>query len=250
MRQMERPLDTLLELQQALDELHRAQELLGGIPDWMRDLHEEHSERKGEIDALAAAAEEAAAENRSAEAEARLHQEKLKTYQQQISQVRNQREYGALLQEMDAARTQIKELEEQALAALERQEEALQQRGELQEGFRELDERYAAELEKWEAEKPEVAKQVETLEGRVAVLRERLPPRTLGLYERMLERHDGRALAPIRKVERTGRRPTIWSCGVCNYRVRPQSIVEISNSGSIVYCDGCKRILYLEEAES
>jgi len=243
---MERPLDTVIDLQKALDELREAEERLHGIPDWMRELHDEHAARKAEIDVLLASVEEAASERRGAEAETEDSQEKLKNYQEQIGRVRNQREYGALLQEIDGIKATIKSLEEQALAALERQDAAQASLDELKEGFRELDGRYGAELEKWEGEKPGVAKQVEDLQGRIAVLRERIPPSSLSLFERVLERHAGSALAEVRKLEKVGRGQQVWSCGTCHYRVRPQAVVQISNSGSIVFCDSCKRILYIE----
>ena len=53
-------------------------------------------------------------------------------------------------------------------------------------------------------------------------------------------------LAAGQKVERVGKGPQIYSCGACNFRVRPQSVVEIANNGSLVLCDSCRRILYLE----
>ncbi len=37
-----------------------------------------------------------------------------------------------------------------------------------------------------------------------------------------------------------------WSCGACNYRVRPQVVVEIRTQGSLIECDSCKRILFVE----
>ncbi len=244
---MERPLDSVIDLQQALDKLAEAKERLHGIPEWMRELHEEHSSRKAEIDLLAASVEEAASERRLAEGEAQSAHEKLRGYQEQIGSVRNQREYGALLQEIDTTKGIIKTLEERALAALERQEGAQASLEELREAFRELDGRYKAELEKWETEKPGVAEQVEALQGRIAVLRERIPPRSLSLFERVLERHGGQALAQVLKVERVGRGQEIWSCEACHYRVRPQAVIEITNTGSIVFCDSCKRILYIAD---
>ena len=129
-------LPTVIELHAAVTKLRTAEELLDGIPDWMQELHEEHSARKAEIDELDAA-----------------------------SLVRNQREYGALLQEIDGAKEQIKGLEEQALAAMERQEEAESKLGEERQSFAELDARYAVELEKWEAQKPQVAEEAERLRG-------------------------------------------------------------------------------------
>lgn len=244
---MERPLDSVIDLQRALSELNLADERLHGIPDWMQELHEEHSGRKAEIEALEVAIEDAASERRLAEGEVQDSQQKLATYQEQISSVRNQREYGALLQEIDTIKDTIRTLEERALGALERQEEAQTKLEELRQNFVELDGRYQAELVKWEAEKPDVKEQVEALKDRIAVLRERIPPSSLALFERVLERHGDQPLAEIRKIERVGRGPQILSCGLCHYRVRPQAVVEITNNGSIVFCDSCKRILFIDD---
>jgi predicted nucleic acid-binding Zn-ribbon protein len=161
--------------------------------------------------------------------------------------VRNQREYGALLQEIDVAKDQIKGLEELALGAMERQEEAESKLAEERQSFEELDTRYAVELEKWEGQKPQVAAEAERLRGRVEVLRERLPRSIQGQYERIADRYGGEALALIVKIDRGGRGANMWHCGACNYRVRPQAIVQIQNHGTLEFCDTCKRILYLDE---
>lgn len=243
---MPEQLSTIVELQQALDELKAAEELLGGIPDWMQELHEEHSQQKAVIDGLAAEVEEASQANRLAETEISDLREKAKHFQEQIALVRNQREYGALLQEIDGAKEQISTYEEQALTALETQEEATGRLSEEQESFKDLDTRYATELEKWEAQKPDVSKKAEELRSRIEVLRERVPQQTLAHFERVLSHRDGQGLAAVLEVDR-GKGPKIWHCGACNYRVRPQAVVAIQSLGNIETCDSCKRILYLPE---
>jgi predicted nucleic acid-binding Zn-ribbon protein len=239
-------LDTIVELQRDLSLLNEAEQRLHGIPDWMRDLHDEHVARKAEIDALEQAVEEAAKERRTAEAVTQDAQEKLKKYQQQINRVSTQREYGALLQEIDTVKTQIAGSEELALSALDRHDTAQRELAEKREGFRELDGRYAAELARWESEKPEIAKRVDELSTRLADLRTRLPRGVLSLFERILERHAGTALAAVRPIERPGGKQREWHCSACNYRVRPQVVVEIRNTGNLVQCDSCKRILFID----
>lgn len=239
-------LETIVELQSAINQLKGAEQRLSGVPDWMRELHDEHAGRKAEIDALQQAAETAAKDRRAAEAVTQDAQEKLKKYQQQINRVTNQREYGALLQEIDTVKTQISSSESQAFSALERHEKAEKELTEKRESFRELDERYSAELARWEAEKPEVARQIAELKERIAEMRGKLPRQAVSIFDRILDRHPGSALAPVRPIERPGRTQKEWACSSCNYRVRPQSVVEIRNSGSLVQCDSCKRILYLE----
>lgn len=244
---MSRHLDTVVELQDTLSRLTAVRERLSGIPDWMRELHAEHEAERAEIEASETAAEQAATERREAESAIADAQEKLQRYQQQINAVTTTREYGALLQEIDHVKSAIRTSEEQGLAALERQDEARRVAAEKRESFAELDQRYAVELERWEAEKPSVAAEAEQLERAAAALREKVPRPHLMLFNRLYERFSGQALAPVRELDSPGRGPRVWHCGACNYRVRPQVVVEIRNSGSLVQCDSCKRILYLED---
>jgi hypothetical protein len=239
-------LESIVSLQRTRTELDHARQRLAGVPDWMRDLHEEHSGRRGEIEAIEEAIAEAGHERRAAEAEAEDARDRLKRYQQQINQVSTQREYGALLQEIDTVKRTIGETEERGLAALERGEALGRDLEERRAAFGDLDRRYTAELAKWEAEKPGVAAQVAELEQVAQGLRAALPRNVLAQFDRLAQRFAGAALAPIRKVDRGGRGPTMWHCGSCNYRVRPQVVVEVRNAGLLVHCDSCHRILYLE----
>ncbi len=243
---MSRFLDLFINLQEKVDEFEAAERRLAGVPDWMSELHEEHSARKGRIEELketieTAATERVEAENAVAELEA-----KRERYQQQINQVSTQREYGALLAEIDATRTHLEEQEAKKRTSVERREEAQAELVTEEEGFAELDDRYRVELEKWEAEKPSVAKQAKGLKKAIDEIRDQLPRPYLARYDRIAERHAGQALAPVLRLERTNKRsPDIWHCGACNYNVRPQVVVELTSSGSFLLCDSCKRILYL-----
>jgi predicted nucleic acid-binding Zn-ribbon protein len=243
---MNQNLDSILELQNALTQIKEAEERLHGIPDWMRELHEEHETRRKEIEALEQSAEEAGKDRRAAEASVADSQEKLKKYQQQINKVSNQREYGALLQEIDTVKSQITEFEEQALSSLERAEKAEQELKTSREGFRDLQKRYKTELARWEGEKPAVARQVAELNTRIAELKKGVARGMLSQFERLLTRYPGGALAPVRLIERPGARQREWHCSACNYRVRPQVVVEIQNGDEIIQCDSCRRILYLD----
>lgn len=244
---MNQNLESILELQNALTQLKEAEQRLHGIPDWMRELHEEHEAQRKEIEALEESAEAAGKERRAAEASVSDSQEKLKKYQQQINRVSTQREYGALLQEIDTVKSQITGFEEQALSALDRAEKAQQELETRRASFREVEERYSTELARWESEKPGVARQVQELQGRVAELKQRIPKGIVANFERLLARYPAGALAPVRLIERPGARQREWHCASCNYRVRPQSVVEIRNGSDLIQCDSCRRILFLED---
>ncbi len=244
---MSQYLEKIVELQDAVNRLRATEHRLHGVPDWMRELHEEHSTTKAEIAEIQKAVDEAAHDRRTAEAAAADAQEKLKKYQQQINRVSNQREYGALLQEIDTVKTLITTSEETAISSLERHEKAEGELGARKEAFKDLNKRYSAELARWEGEKPEVAKQAEELKTRIAALRGALSRQMLSQFDRILDRYPAGAIAPIRLIERPGGKgQKEWSCTACNYRIRPQSVVEVRNGTPLVQCDSCKRILYLE----
>lgn len=237
-------LKIIVELQSAIDELKVAEDLLAGIPDWMQELHEEHSRQQAEMDGLRAALEEAEQAKRLADTEISDLQTKVKHFQEQIGMVRNQREYGALLQEIDAAKEQISGAEERDLSAMEQGEEAQRLLDERKDDFQELDDRYQQELQKWEGQKPEVARRAEEVRQQVEELEGRVPKAILAVFERTRLRFGGNALALVMEVERKG--PRIWHCGACNYRVRPQTVVSIQ-AENIETCDSCRRILHIKE---
>ena len=78
-------------------------------------------------------------------------------------------------------------------------------------------------------------------------LRKELPRPYAALFDRIYGRYGGQALAAVRVMDRTGRGPIVYHCEACNFRVRPQVVVEIKDRGSLVQCDSCKRILYVPE---
>ena len=239
-------LESIVSLHMTLTELADADRRLNSIPEWMSELHEEHSERKAGIEAVEAAATAAEQERREAEAALEDAQEKQKRYQEQLGKVSTQREYGALLTEIDTTKGQIAESEKAALDATERKEQSEAKREELREAFRDLDERYNAELEKWESEKPAVADTIKVLEARSEELRASVPRNVLLLFDRLYEHSDGKALARVRTMTAV-RGNAMWHCEACSYNVRPQVVVEIRNQGTLNQCDSCKRILYWED---
>jgi predicted nucleic acid-binding Zn-ribbon protein len=215
---------------------------LNGVPDEMRALHDEYMVARADIDALGAAAEEAARERRDREGAVADAQEKLKKFQQQVPRVRNQREYGALLTEIDSAKSSLRALEEGMLETLERAESTARELVEKRAAHAGLEERYNAALAEWEARKPEVAARVHELERESEALRAALPRNFIVQYERIAARYGGEALSELQGTERPGG-GVIWHCGTCNYQLRPQIAVEIRSHGAVVQCEGCKRFL-------
>lgn len=240
-------LESVVELNQILTQLAELRTRHDEVPESMRELHEEHGQVRADIERLDAELLEAEQSRRAAEAAADDDQQKIEHYEQQINLVSTQREYGALLSEIDTARNHKQEQEDAGLLAIERQDEATQQKQALSEQFAELDSGYRDQLGEWESAKPALAQEIEQLEARAETLRSDLDPAILRRFELLFERHQGQPMARIEKVSRTGTGPAMYRCSVCNYSVRPQLVVEIQTRGDLVTCDcGRQRIFYLD----
>lgn len=239
-------LDAIVSLHTTMIEHAACEQRLNTIPEWMRDLHEEYSGRKAEIEAVEAEGAAAEQQRRESEAEWADAEAQQKRYQEQLGKVSTQREYGALLKEIDTTKELIAKNEQAAVEAAELKDQSDAKLGELNEAFRELDQRYHAELEKWESEKPAVADEVKHLTARIQELRAAVPRNELVLFDRLVERSSGAALARVQTIKAT-KGNAMWHCEACSYNVRPQVVVEIRDRGSLNQCDSCKRILYWED---
>jgi predicted nucleic acid-binding Zn-ribbon protein len=244
---MPRELDSLVQLQFALKEADTARRQLEDLPDSMREIHDQHRAHVETMDTLEAQIGEDEQQRRSAEMAATDANAKLAHYQEQINRVTTQREYGALLKEIDVVRDTASAHEEEALAAIERIDSARKELEQARLEFVDLDKRYQEMLEQWEQEKPQVAARLEDLERDVERLSSHIPRQMLRQFEMLYERLGGDALATISKMNSVGRGPVVWHCSECNYRVRPQIIVEIKTNGALVQCERCHRFLRVED---
>lgn len=242
-------LETVVTLQRALTQLDDLEHRLSGVPEEMRELHDKYTSSKAELDRLEAIVAESRAERRAGEAASQDCRVKLEHFQEQVNRVRTQREYSAILQEIDQVKEQSRTIEDEALGAMERQEEAETAIANLRQEFDETEQLYQVELEKWEAAKPGVAAQADTVRAEIEGLCELVPASSMLLFERIRAANDGDALAEVRLIARGTRGPSMWHCSACSYNVRPQVVVEIRNKGSLVPCDSCKRLLYFEEPD-
>ncbi|MEE2778339.1 MAG: C4-type zinc ribbon domain-containing protein [Acidobacteriota bacterium] len=240
-------LDSLVKLQEALQEAETASRELAGVPDSMREIHEQHSEHLEKIQALETRIQEGELERRTSEAAATDAHEKMTHFHSQINRVTTQREYGSLLKEIDAAKEDMSSHEEAALATIEATDTAQTELDQQRSEFEELDSSYNEMLVGWEKQKPTVAARLKEVEADIEQLTEVLPAGLVGQFKRLYERHTGHAFAPVAKVEPQPRSGSVWHCSVCNYRVRPQVIVEIKNNGSLIPCESCHRFLHIKD---
>lgn len=173
------------------------------------------------------------------EAELKDLQQKLVKFQAQLMEVKNSREYSAVLKEIDAAKVDIAKHDEGLLA---RMQEIETMQGDLPE----VEAKLAVETEAYEKERAEIEASMRSLDDRSRTLNaereqvEKLLPRDILMtFNRVAQARQGLSMARV--VDAV--------CSACNVRLRPQVYNEVRRGDTLVTCDSCRRFLYWEPVE-
>ena len=163
-----------------------------------------------------------------------------KKYKQQLLTVKTNREYSALLTEIEAVKREKEELEESIIQNMEKNEA-------LSAGIKEKSSRLEELGKQRLSKKGELDLRLKKLGKEVSIRkreREKLTGEvnrpTLKLYERIMNSRVNRAVVPVRS----------GCCGGCFAHVPLQKVADIRKGGQIYTCDSCGRIVYYDEDQS
>jgi hypothetical protein len=179
---------------------------------------------------LAAAADKRRAE----EKEVAGVQTRLAKYKDQLLEVKTNREYTAMLHEIEAAQNDIRTREDRIL-------EIMMEADELNAAIK------TSEAELKAAEK-DVAGERALLDTEMARMQSEIE-RTTGEREKLVADIDRHVLSIFETTAR-GRKGVAVAeakdglCTICHVRLRPQVFNEVRKNESIIQCDSCRRILY------
>jgi predicted nucleic acid-binding Zn-ribbon protein len=162
---------------------------------------------------------------------------KIQKYQGQLSEVKTNREYQAMLHEIEGCKTERASLDEKILLEMEESEqhsdafkkveERLQaKRRETEEGKNKL----AAQLEEMKREKERLEKEREQLAASI-------PASFLEPFMKIARQRNGVALVPVQEE----------LCGGCHVRVMPKLIQQVRRATRLIACDSCHRFMYVPD---
>jgi len=163
-------------------------------------------------------------------------EQKSSKYRGQLTDVKTNDQYKALLHEIEFNEQQINKIEDNILGVME-EEELLRQES------RASEERLKREKDLVEVEKKAAEAEVfqdklalVTLEEQRQSILQSVEKAVLEAYVRISSFRKGIALA----------RAYQESCQACHVRIRPQLLSHVMTGDSIITCDSCSRILYWE----
>jgi len=228
-------LERLIHLQRAESELRRVEAELQEIPRQRADLEAALAAERGRLDRSREAQAETQKARRQHEADLQDLEVKRSRYKGQLMEVKTNKEYTAMLHEIEGVEREIRGREDQILAEMERSEGLTAEVKAEEEAFkaaetrsresgRALDERARA----LEAERTRLAGERDAVAATV-------PGDMLELFQRVAKLR-GVAVAEARD----------GMCQVCHVKLRLQMYAEIKRNEEIQQCPACNRILYYE----
>jgi predicted nucleic acid-binding Zn-ribbon protein len=232
---MNADLEKLVRLHLAETDLKRVEAELAEIPRLRREVEDRLARDRSRLDAAKAALEASQKARRQNESAVQELEAKRSKYRGQLMEVKTNKEYTAVLHEIEGVERDIKGREDAILDEMERAE-ALTQDVRREEGeFRTVE----AEARKARTDLDARAAKLEAEARRLVTERDAVassvPEDALGLYGRVVKLR-GTALAEARD----------GTCQTCHLKMRMQVWVEVRKNEQLFQCESCSRILYYE----
>jgi predicted nucleic acid-binding Zn-ribbon protein len=227
----------LVRLQEIYDSIAESIAERGSPPAEIRELQESNRLRQEELEELEhqmAAHQEEIKEVRKKQAEWELE---LEHFQKQKGMVTNEREFTAVISEIDYATKAIDE----SSARRDELEEAISQiEKELAERREARPEEESTENEvmaAWEQRKKELLERVHELSADAKKTEADIQPKNRARFLRLLESKGGTAISEV----------IDGSCSLCHFALRPHLQQRVRRVEEIIDCEHCHRILYTRE---
>ncbi len=206
----------------------------------VKELEEANRQRQAELadlEAQVVAHQDELQEVHKGEEEWRLE---LEHFQKQKSMVTNEREFTAVISEIDYAtkeldtrKTRHDELDTMIRELGEDIESRQQARPEEESAQREI-------TESWETTKEDLKLKVQKLALDAGAEEEKLSPKSRALFHRLLKSKKGIAIAAVAD----------GSCSACHFKLRPHLMQRVWRCEEIITCEFCHRVLFREDAVS
>ncbi|MCK5125913.1 MAG: hypothetical protein KAR42_06630 [candidate division Zixibacteria bacterium] len=230
-------LELLLRLQNIdydLGELERSKEY---IPDMMENLRNEVEDSKTKFDTLKSELSSARIEQKDIELTLQQKNDRLKELQGHMMAIKTNKEYDALVSEIDKLKSDIGDLESRGLVLLELIEGNENEIKGLEEKLGSVDKINSEQLTSLQTQIDSVGSKVSTKEKERTELAGQIGKRALSVYERIRKGKGGAAVVAVKKR----------ACGACYKALPPQRIQEIRKGERLITCDSCGRMLIWTE---
>ena len=228
-------LDGLVRLQKAEIELRRAESELAETPKQRAELDAALASEKARLDAVREAAASSLKARRHLEGELQDLETKRSKYKGQLMEVKTNKEYTAMLHEIEAVEREIRSREDQILGEMERAEGLSADIKREETELKNVEARHRDDGQLLAARAEALKKETARLSTERDAIAETIAPAARELFQRVA-RLRGVAVAEARDA----------MCQLCHVKLRPQMFMDLKRNDQVVQCPSCSRIMFYE----
>jgi predicted nucleic acid-binding Zn-ribbon protein len=228
-------LGNLIRLQSVDSELRRADADLARVPAEKAELEARLASARGALDGVKAGLEASQKNRRKEEGALQDLEAKRSKYKGQLMEVKTNKEYTAMLHEIEGVEREIRGREDQILAEMEKTEALAVDLKREEDAFKKEEARHREAVAALDGRARALQAQRERLAGERDAVAATVSPESLELFQRVAKL---RGVAVAQAAD--GR------CQECHLMLRPQMYVDLKKNDAITQCPACNRILYYE----
>lgn len=227
-------LDRLIRLQQLESTADDARRRIADHPGRTQTLDARLQQARDLVASVKGRVAGAQEKRRADEKEVSTVQTRLAKYKDQLLEVKTNREYTAILHEIESAQNDIKAREDRILETMMESDELSAQVKKAEAELKTAEKEVAGERAVLEKEVAELQGEIDRTAAARAALVAQIDRGALAIFETTAKGRKGVAVAEARN----------GLCTICHVRLRPQVFNEVTKNASIIQCDSCRRILY------
>ncbi len=235
---MDEQLYLLIQLQEIDGKIRLLAERKRHLPEAMAEIEHKRAELKADLETVKEGLNNAQKSKRDRDKDLEVGVQKVEKLKARTSEIKTNKEYQALLKEIETVEQENKAIEDDILALMEKVDGAAAAIAEAEKRAREQEETLQAEKKEQEAEFAKIEETLKNVEDerQNAVLK--IQPTIFSQYQSLLVSKGGIAMAEARGE----------SCSGCYMSIPPQVFVNVKKNESVITCPHCGRILYYKDA--
>ena len=230
-------LQQLVDLQKIDDQISEKRKIIADIPRQLDSARNELEEKKNILKVVMDEIETLHKERKNLEQEVQSENDHMAKAKTKLPAVKTNKEYTAILTEVDAIKEKVSKIEDKELEIMEVLELKTKEVPGVEKKCKEEDEHYNTYRQKKENEEMRVKQELEDLESERKNLSGLVDIVILKRYQKIFNSREGRAVAGLREN----------ICQGCFQQVLPQMVIEVKVGEKIHQCEGCMRFLFWEE---
>ncbi|MCZ6836094.1 MAG: C4-type zinc ribbon domain-containing protein [Planctomycetota bacterium] len=171
--------------------------------------------------------------------------ERIEKLRNELNSAETNKQYTAVLTELNTVKVQRGEVEDQILKEMEMVDTLDTQLAERKEQISERKKVRDHAKNQLEERKSEVGERLDELETEREQAAAAVPGKDLEIFEQLVEIYDGEAMAELFEINRRHRE---YACGACNIHLPFELVSRLMGAcDDLVRCATCSRILYMQD---